>query len=488
VGESSPQKYTYFAKSKVEFQEFKLYDFAKPSKVAFGPDGKLYVGTVDGQIAKLTLDDNYNVVDAVVATVSKWRVILGITFDPMDTSPNPTVYFTNWQFYHGEEKSTSGNAINGKVSRAKGANLDIVEDIVTGLPVADGDHGLSGLVFGDRGELYIQVGSNTNGGVPGRTSGSQKQKENPLSATTLVAYLSRPNFKGFMTYTKDDDGDLNSGFDVEVFAAGQRNPLGIVLHSNGNLYATDNGPDVGFGDMAQGCNGQVIDDVEEEDKLNLLVKGGYYGHPNMKRGSTDSRQCVWRSPREQSSNGFTAPIAIVPSSTNGMVEFQSDHFDGQLRGNLITSKYTDGLYRIILTPDGKGVEPESKVPIELAGDATLDVTQHPDGTLFDARLPSNAIHYYKPVETDTSTVVVKSVYPRRGGVAGGSKLTIYGKNLDKNGNTKVKVGNNDCVIRSASAKKVECTLPGGSGTVDVSLTTGVETSTFKRGYRYISGF
>ena len=116
---------------------------------------------------------------------------------------------------------------------------------IEGLPVSDSDHGLNGLEFGDNGELYILVGSNTNGGVPGQLTGKQVQKDNYYSSSAVVAYLADPLFDGTITYDADDDGTPNGGNGIDVFAAGLRNSFGIVLHSNGNLYATDNGPNFG---------------------------------------------------------------------------------------------------------------------------------------------------------------------------------------------------------------------------------------------------
>jgi len=171
--------------------------------------------------------------------------------------------------------------------------------------------------------LSLSCSSNTNGGRPGRSSGSRKQKENVLGSATLVAYLSSPGFDGTITYDSDDDGNQVGGLgSVEVFASGMRNPFGIVLHSNGRLYGTDNGPNFGYGKMAKGCNGQQVDDIEEEDKLNLIEQGNYYGHPNLKRG-----ECVWRSQEEPSDESYTAPLLILPSSSDGIIEFQSDHFE-----------------------------------------------------------------------------------------------------------------------------------------------------------------
>jgi len=92
------------------------------------------------------------------------------------------------------------------------------------------------------------------------------QKENYFSAATNVAYLSDPDFNGFSKYDRQDDGiPITKG--VEVFASGERNPFGICLHSNGYLYGTDNGPNIGYGKMKQGCgDNEWINDVETEDK------------------------------------------------------------------------------------------------------------------------------------------------------------------------------------------------------------------------------
>jgi len=87
--------------------------------------------------------------------------------------------------------------------------------------------------------------SNTNGGIPGQLTGNQVQKENYFSAATNVAYLSDANFNGNIQYSADDDG-LPTTTGVEVFASGERNPFGICLHSNGHLYGTENGPNLGY--------------------------------------------------------------------------------------------------------------------------------------------------------------------------------------------------------------------------------------------------
>ena len=232
---------------------------------------------------------------------------------------------------------------------------------------------------------------------------------------------------------------------------------------------------------------QFIPGVDTEDKINLLVQGKYYGSPNAKRAAkdNDTRQCVWRDPTGPSTSSFTAPLILMKSSTDGIIEYQADHFDGQLRGNLITSKYTDGLFRVILTPDGLAVAPESVPPIPLVGDDGLSVTQAPNGNLIDVRLGTNSLYYHKPNEAPTTALKVKAVFPQRGGQAGGNKLSVYGINFGAS--PIVTVGGKNCSVLPKSATMIECTVPGGSGTVNVIVSSSAGTYTFQKGYRYITG-
>lgn len=171
LGTSNPVSYTYVDVYPIAFESGKITDLYAPTTGLFGPDGRLYVGTANGKIIRYTLDDQYKtVVEYIESSIIqqkhdalKTRVILGLAFDPVDTQENPTLYVSHSFFFHGESKSSSYDAINGKVSAISGANLDVYVDIVTGLPVSDHDHGVNGLEFGDNGELYFQVGGNTNG-------------------------------------------------------------------------------------------------------------------------------------------------------------------------------------------------------------------------------------------------------------------------------------------------------------------------------------
>jgi hypothetical protein len=142
----------------------------------------------------------------------------------------------------------------------------------------------------------------------------------------------------------------------------------------------------------QSCT-EAIPDVETEDELNLIVRGAYYGHPNRLRGQTDPRQCVWHSGTEASTSEYTAPMAILPASSDGIIEFQSDHFGKQMRGDLLIAKYKGGLYRVILTPDGTAV---AEAPFLFDDGADLSIAQGPDG-----KCMKSACHWHFPAAHST---------------------------------------------------------------------------------------
>ena len=481
IGLSNKQFYTYIAGVPIAFDSGTVFEAAMPTAIAFGPDGKLYVATYYGFVYKVTLDENYGVKEMVVSQVlrqaypDQLRVILGITFSPTDKKEYPDVYISHSAVFHGESSSFEGAAVNGKISKLTGPNLGTVTDVVTGLPVSDHDHAVNGILFDDQGDLYIQVGGNTNAGVPGELSGSGVQDENVMGAATLVARLSDPDFKGEIEY--DPSGFVIPGSGVDVFATGQRNSFGIVLHSNGRLYATDNGPNKKYGKKSTSCD-DFGKDPEEADKLNLIEAGNFYGHANRPRG-----ECVWQGGTAMNGNNYTPPLLMLPASTNGIVEFESNHFRGQLRGNLILGQYSGSLFRVVLDEAG---DTALFGPSEFIHSGGLNLAQGPDGTLFVVKVKSGEVVFHKPAEPPVGSVTIKSIFPRRGDVGGGTLLQVFGEDLtDVRESTTVTVGGTLCPVLSSSPAKLECKLPPGSGPVDVVVRVGNKISALSKAYRYI---
>ena len=247
------------------------------------------------------------------------------------------------------------------------------------------------------------------------------------------------------------------------------------------------------GDMKIGCSpSDLLNDQQREDKLVHIMANKYYGHPNPKRvvDQNDPRQCVWRNPTEPTSINYQAPIGVVQSAATGIIEYQADHFNKQLRGNLIHVKYKGALLRTVLSSDGLSANQLTIPGLTLLGRSGLDVTQAPNGNLIEVRYPSSSIFVSRPIESATSIIRVSSVFPYRGGLAGGTPLRIFGMNFGAAPPT-VTVGAFNCPVDTSTitSTEIRCTLPGNPpGLVDIvvtSATTGAYT--FQKGYRYITG-
>lgn len=91
LGESNSIPFTYIdeALPPVKWITADLLELQGPTTVAFDHLGRLYIGTQLGEVVRLTLDDNFNIVnqivsDAVQNSEPSFRVILGIAIDPDD--------------------------------------------------------------------------------------------------------------------------------------------------------------------------------------------------------------------------------------------------------------------------------------------------------------------------------------------------------------------------------------------------------------------
>lgn len=108
------------------------------------------------------------------------------------------------------------------------------------------------------GKLLVAIGGNTNAGIQSCSLGDLP--ESPLSGCIAEADIRSASFNGNIRYVLRSDSTktitdqvqgqnivLAAGSSVKVHASGFRNPYDLVLTTKGKLYATDNGPNSGFG-------------------------------------------------------------------------------------------------------------------------------------------------------------------------------------------------------------------------------------------------
>jgi len=367
-------------------------DIEGPTSLAFGPDGRLYASSQNDIIA-ITLDDVTHDVVAVEEIATGLNGVLGLAFDHTALPDAPIRLYASHQDFDGVP------GYWGRVSTFTAPDWTqqtVIENLPSSAPLLN--HLTNGLAFDDDGRLFIAQGSTTDAGLVGTGPTPEYYPESALSAAILVADVNNPGFDGELIYDPpgqplDYNVDLVSG-DVDVFAPGLRNSYDLVFHSNGHLYATDNGA-IGRNGAAS-CDGAMVG-TSVSDELNLIEEGNYYGFPNLNRGRTDPRQCTYRDPNDGSGPDFVGPIAVMANhcSCDGIVEYQGPALDGAMNGDLIIAGFARGdLRRVELTEDGRGVTNISTIAEGF--DAPLDVTVAPDGTLYVADFDDGLIAYLVP--------------------------------------------------------------------------------------------
>ena len=490
----------------IQFNQQTVASVADPTTAAWGPDGRLYVGSTTGVITALTFNDNNQVVStqeiSTLAGLSN-NNILGIAFNPFDAPNSTNIYVAHGQLFANGGSAfpeTELSPYSGQVSVLSGSNFGSLTPLITGLPVSNHDHGINGMAFDNNGDLYVAVGGNTNAGIENSAIGGIP--ESPFAAAVLKADITTANFNGAIDYLLDSDftppsglsfdaedsqtfGDHVSvvgGLDVSVYSSGLRNPYDLVFTRSGLLYATDNGPNNGFGDVSTGPNSQEPV-TGAPDELNLLTEGGYYGHPNRTRGDTDPIQNVYFSPYQPTSGGHIAPLAVVPSSTNGIDEYRSEVFGGQLNGQLVIQEYNGPATFVQLASDGQSVVNTETINGVADG---LDVLMGPGGAIFGIDFAQDRVTVATPVDNTINGATAYDISIWRAPASGGAEFTIGGVNFGNLANTSVTIGGQAVQLVSVSSNRIKGVLPAfanpGGALLDVVVNSNGSTSVLENAF------
>ncbi len=470
----------------------------------WGPDGRFYVGSTIGEITAIEFDEDYNVVQKTtyngVKNLSNHE-ILGVAFNPHEPDTPVRIYVAHSNlFAHGGGSFSGSSPYNGEVSYLEGPNFDTPVPLITGLPVSNHDHGINGMVFDHNGDLLICSGGNTNAGVIWPLIGDLP--ESPFTACIIKARTSLgAEFDGSIQYVETNTGVLNNdqvfGEDVDpllendvfVYASGLRNPFDLALTTSGRIYATDNGPNDPFGPASTGPDTQDPSPTHpnEPDELLLINHGVYYGHPNRNRGRYSPEENVYYDPGDPELPGeFRQAMTTVQSSTNGITEYRSATFQGQMRGDLVVQKYKSSAKWIELSDDGESVE-----NITVIGPFTngLDVTLGPGGALLVTSYNSDHVTPLLPDDVSALGLVVHDITPWRAPATGGKRFVIGGVGFGTLTNTSVTIDGVPAVLDSVSPKRIVGFVPAtGSPTsalLDVVVTVGAVSDTLDSAFRYL---
>ena len=478
----------------------------KPTRVTWGPDGRLYVGTFAGRIYVLTVNEDYDLIEYEQLTGvydQTSHLVLGLAFNPAQNGPD-VLYIS-----HGTINAQGGFChegrdapYTGKVSLLTAPNYDKLEPLITGLPVSNHDHAINGIEFDTNGTMYVMVGGNTNAGIIHCALG--ELDESPLSAAMIRAPVLKPGFNGDVKYVNRFTGELDMdqkngldaelvpGVDVEGYVYGFRNAYDLLFTQDGHFFLTDNGPNKNFGLASTGAN-TTGPAPAHQDELIYVTEGNYYGHPNRNRGRTDSRQNKYYNLQPPTIPGvFEQAIAKLKSSSNGMDEYRSNTFNGALRGQIIVQLLNDFTYNIKLNPDRKTVEKVFQDVLPAMG--CLDVSVGPGGALIGANLKFKKIDVTVPiVDTSTSLAHIYDIYPYRTALGKGAPYIVSGHGFSRLGAFQLWIDDFEVAVENYTDRRIYGTLPTSLDIpildlLDVSVLSSTgRRFVYQRGIQFLEG-
>ena len=447
-------------------------DLGNPTSLDFGPDGRLYVAQQSGEIKAFEIARNgpndYEVTDTeVISAVQDIpnhdddgtynpnvddRQVTGLTVE--GTASTPVIYVTSSdpRIGAGGSHTDSGLDTNsGIVSRLTQTDSGWDHDmLVRGLPRSEENHATNGIQYdAENNTLYVAQGGHTNKGAP--SDNFALTPEYALSAAILEIDLDqiesmqeKDAANADATYLYDlptledtdkpfggQDGEnmaeWTSDSPVDVYAPGFRNAYDVALSEDGQLYATDNSANPGWGGIVvnEGPAGVCTNEQNEQDEYSAAgvyhIDGeGYYGgHPNPTRGNDASEfagavedglhdpvNCDYISPTNTSTE--SAALRTYGPTPQGMDVYPASNFGGAMKGDLLLAMWNSGdVERVEL--NAEGTEATSSEPIfENIGNNPLDVHAQGDddafpGTVWAATYGSNKITVFEPNDYEGSS-------------------------------------------------------------------------------------
>lgn len=248
------------AQSDLPFDVEPITSFDEPWALAFLPDGRMLVTERKGNLLIVTQDGQ------------KSRPLRGIPdvdyggqggFGDVALHPD---FAENGLVYLSYAEGGTGGARGAAVARGvlnqteRGGYLSDVEVIWRAYPkvVGYGHYGHR-ILFDDEGYLWISSGDRQ------KFTPAQDMQSNMGKILRLNDDGSVPQDNPFVNYIDQDPFVDDEGVYGQIWSLGHRNPLGIAIDLDGQLWIIEMGPSGG-------------------DELNRIVRGGNYGYPVVSNG------------------------------------------------------------------------------------------------------------------------------------------------------------------------------------------------------------
>lgn len=312
-----------------------------PWDMAWGPDNWIWFTEQSGAVSKVNPETGeQKLLLRIVPDVYRHRTmgLLCMTLHP-DMKNFPFV-FLNYIYMKGSE-------LKSRWVRYTYDSNKLIEPLTLLELPADIGHNGSRIIFDADGKLLLATGDADHKNDAANSGNAQDLKS--LSGKVL-----RLNIDG----TIPDDNPFPGS---PVWALGFRVPQGIVYASNGKLYTAEHG------NLA-------------DDEVNLIVKGGNYGYPNVS-GVCDK-------PGEEdfcAEHNIIEPLmAWTPTIAPAGMDYYNNRAIPQWRNALLLTTLKGQSLRVLKLNDEGTVITEEKVYFEKQFGRLRDVCVSPDGDVYIA--------------------------------------------------------------------------------------------------------
>ena len=324
--------------------DFRIVGVAKnlehPWGLAFLPDGRMLVTERPGRLRIVGADGSLSTPLTGLPEIydSGQGGLLDVILDP-DFASNSTIYFS-----YSTPVERRGTTRIAKAKLTDTGLEDVTVLFTATTPGSNGRHFGSRLVIGTDGYLYASIGDH---GADDTAQDLSLHSGKIIRITKDGAPAPGNPFLG------------TAGALPEIYTYGNRNPQGMTLTPEGELWANEHGPRGG-------------------DEVNVITAGANYGWPVVTHGRAYSGLPMGEGKEKE---GMTPPIQVyVPSiAPSGMAFYQGDAFKGWQGDLFIGALALTHLNRLDME-DGKIVGEERL--LEDKGWRIRDVRSGPDGFLY----------------------------------------------------------------------------------------------------------
>jgi glucose/arabinose dehydrogenase len=303
-----------------------------PWEILWGQDNHIWITERTGKISRLNSETGNLQLLHTIADVHEESEsgLLGMALHP-DFSDTPYVYLV-YNYLDG--------SIKERVIRYTYNGTGLISPLTLLENIGGaGNHNGSRIIIDENYKLFVTTGDATN------TSSAQ-------NLSSLSGKILRMNLDGSIPAD-------NPASDSYLWTWGHRNPQGLVIASNGEMYSSEHGPN-------------------NDDELNLIVKGNNYGWPNVHGFcdlSTEIDFCE--------NNNITEPLqAWTPTlAVAGIDYYNSDSIPEWKQNILMVSLKGERLVSMKLSADGLSIDNSSEWFKEWFG-RLRDICIAPDGRVF----------------------------------------------------------------------------------------------------------